>query len=83
MKIGKIVNLEKSLTFGQKISGHYTQGHVDTTAIIQNIKIVDKSWILKLKIKDRNFSKFLIEKASISINGVSLTISKVFNNFLL
>ena len=81
LKIGKIVNLEKSLTFGQKISGHYTQGHVDTTAIIQNIKIVDKSWILKLKIKDRNFSKFLIEKASISINGVSLTISKVFNNF--
>ncbi len=80
LKIGRVINLEKSLTFGQKISGHFTQGHVDTTATIKNIKIIDKSWILKLKIKDKYLSKFLVEKASISINGVSLTISKVFNN---
>ncbi len=80
LRVGKVVNLEKSLTFGQKISGHFTQGHVDTTAIIKNIKIIDKSWILNLKIKDQHLSKFLVEKASISINGVSLTISRVFNN---
>ena len=80
LKIGHLVNLEKSLTYGQKISGHFTQGHVDTTAKVQSIKFIDKSWALKLNFKNKKYLKFLEEKASISINGVSLTISKVFNN---
>ena len=71
------------MTYGQKISGHYIQGHVDTTAIIKKIDFIDKSWHLKLEIKNKNILKYLVEKASISINGVSLTISKVSkNNFL-
>ena len=77
IKIGDLVNLEKSLIYGQKISGHFTQGHVDTTAKVKNISFVDKSWILKLEIKNIKFLKYLEEKASISINGVSLTISKI------
>ncbi len=81
LKIGKIVNLEKSLIYGQKISGHFTQGHVDTTAIVQSIRFIDKTWSINLKIQNKNFSKYLVEKASISINGVSLTISKVFKNY--
>ena len=81
LKIGKIVNLEKSLIYGQKISGHFTQGHVDTTAIVQSISFIDKTWSINLKIQNKNFSKYLVEKASISINGVSLTISKVFKNY--
>ena len=72
---------EKSLEYGQKISGHFTQGHVDTTAIVKKIIFVDKSWSLSLKIVNRKYLKFLEEKASISINGVSLTISKVTRNF--
>ena len=80
IKKGQIINLEKSLVYGQKISGHFTQGHVDTTAKIQSIKIIDNSWLLKLKITDNKFNKYLEEKASISINGVSLTISKVLKN---
>ena len=82
LKIKNIVNLEKSILFGQKISGHFTQGHVDTVAKIKKISIVDKSWIFKLKISNKSFTRFLIEKASISINGVSLTISKVTKNYL-
>ena len=82
LKINNIVNLEKSIIFGQKISGHFTQGHVDTIAKIKKINIVDKSWIFKLQISNKSFSRFLIEKASISINGVSLTISKVIKNYL-
>ena len=77
IKIGKIVNIEKSLIFGQKISGHFIQGHVDTTANVKEISFIDKSWSLTLVIKEKNFIKYLVEKASISINGVSLTISKV------
>ena len=79
IKIGDEVNLEKSLVYGQKISGHFTQGHVDTTAKVKKILLVDNSWILKLEFKNKKLIKHLEEKASISINGVSLTISKISN----
>ena len=49
IKVGQKINLEKSLIYGQKISGHFTQGHVDTTAKIKKIKFIDKSWIIKTK----------------------------------
>ena len=77
--IGKSINIEKSLLNGQKISGHYIQGHVDTTAKIKNIKIIDKSWFVDLKLNDK-YKKFLIEKGSIAVNGVSLTISKLLKD---
>ena len=79
LRIGRKINLEKSLVFGQKISGHFIQGHVDTTGRIVKIEFIDKSWIVKLKIQDKKLLKFLEEKASISVNGVSLTISKILN----
>ena len=74
-KVGKVINLEKSLKFGDEISGHYTQGHVDTIGKILDIKVVDKTWIIKISIPPK-FNKFIVEKASIHINGVSLTVSK-------
>ena len=84
IKIGQLINLEKSLVYGQKISGHFTQGHVDTTAKIKKINLIENSWSIKLEIKNIKFMKFLEEKASISINGVSLTVSKVYKkDFLL
>ena len=79
LKIGKKINLEKSLFYGQTVSGNFTQGHVDTTAVVKKIRIIDKSWFLRLEIKNKKLSKFLVEKATITINGVSLTISKVSN----
>ena len=82
LKIGQIINLEKSLKHGDPVSGNYTQGHVDATAEVIFVHSIDKSWLVKLKIKDINLSKYLIEKASITINGVSLTISKVYKNYL-
>ena len=75
--LGDEVNLEKSLLYGQQISGHFTQGHVDTIAKVKKITVIDNSWILNLELKDNKLLKYLEEKASISINGVSLTISKV------
>ncbi len=82
-KVSKIINLEKSLLHGQKISGHYVQGHVDTTAKVKKIDIIEKSWVIKLSLSDKTLYKSLIEKASISINGVSLTISKVYNDYFI
>ena len=72
-KIGDHINLEKSLNYGCKISGHYVQGHVDTTGVVRDIIFLDKTWIVKFKIS-KIYKKFIIEKGSISINGVSLTV---------
>ena len=78
LKLNNLINLEKSLSFGKSISGHFIQGHVDTVAKIRKIKFIDKTWVMNFEIVDKKLNKFLIEKASISINGVSLTISKIF-----
>ena len=75
-KIGDKINLELPLKYGQKVSGHICQGHVDTVATINNIIKEDKSLIYDFKINN-NFKKYLVVKASILINGVSLTISKI------
>tara|TARA_B100001142_G_scaffold257067_1_gene258589 strand:- start:868 stop:1461 length:594 start_codon:yes stop_codon:yes gene_type:complete len=76
LKSNDQINLELPLKYGQKISGHICQGHVDTTGKILSIKKVDKSYIFDLEINPKE-RKNLIEKASICINGISLTISKV------
>ncbi len=81
IKKDQLVNLEKSLIYGQKLSGHFIQGHVDTTAKVKKISIIDNSWVLKLEFKNKKFMKYLEEKASISINGISLTISKVSDKY--
>ena len=79
IRIGDHVNLEKSIKYGQRISGHYVQGHVDTTGMIKKISIVDRTWILNISIP-KKFQKLLTIKGSISINGVSLTISNTNKN---
>ena len=81
VKINQIINLEKSLSFGKMISGHYSQGHVDTVAKVIKISLIDKAWLIKFKILDKKFNKYLIEKGSISINGVSLTISNTKKSY--
>ena len=78
-KIGNHINIEKSLHHGKKISGHYIQGHVDTTSVVKNITIIDRSWNVSFKL-EKKYKKFIVEKGSISINGVSLTISKIRAN---
>ena len=77
-KKGNRINLELPLKFGDKISGHICQGHVDTIAKVKNITKKDKSDIYDFLIPS-NYRKQLIEKASILINGVSLTLSKITN----
>ena len=79
VKIGKYINIEKSISHGKKISGHYIQGHVDTASTVKKIKIVDRSWVINFNLKKR-FKNFIVEKGSISVNGVSLTISKIKKN---
>ena len=75
LKTKDLINLELPLKYGQKISGHICQGHVDTTGKVLSVKKVDKSYVFDFKISPKE-KKNIIEKASICINGISLTISK-------
>ena len=79
VKIGDLINLELPLKYGQKISGHICQGHIDTTANILDIKKVDKSYLFNFKVGSKE-KKNILEKASICINGISLTVSKLTKN---
>ncbi len=76
LKVNDHINLELPLKYGQKISGHICQGHVDTVGKILYIKKIDKSYLFDFQISSKE-RKNLIEKASICVNGISLTISKV------
>ena len=78
VKLKDKINLELPLKYGQQISGHICQGHVDTIGKILSIKKIDKSYLFDFEI-DKRERKNIIEKASVSINGISLTISKVTN----
>jgi riboflavin synthase len=76
LKKNELINLELPLKYGQKISGHICQGHVDTIGKVLSVKKIDKSYLFDFSISLKE-KKNIIEKASISINGISLTISKV------
>ena len=76
IKIGDKINLELPLMYGKRISGHICQGHVDTVAVVKKIIKQGKSFLFDFKINS-NFKQFLVDKASILVNGVSLTISKI------
>ena len=76
LKTNDVLNLELPLKYGTKISGHICQGHVDTVGIVNFIKKIDKSYLFDFEIPKKE-RKHLIEKASICVNGISLTISKI------
>jgi len=76
---GDLINLEKSLKYGDRISGHFVQGHVDTTSTVKKIALVGKSWFINFRLL-KKYNKYLVQKGSITINGVSLTISKILKD---
>jgi riboflavin synthase len=76
LNIKDIINLELPLKYGTKISGHICQGHIDTVGKVLSLKKIDKSYLFEFEIPAKE-RIHLIEKASICVNGISLTISKV------
>jgi len=76
IKKNELINLELPLKYGQKISGHICQGHVDTVGKILSVKKIDKSYLFDFETNSKE-KKNIIKKASICINGISLTVSKV------
>ena len=74
------INIEKSLKIGDEISGHFVYGHVDQTLKINKIILLNNSWEFYFENFKNHNARFIVEKASIAINGISLTVARVENN---
>jgi|SRR5690554_120141 len=72
LKKGSLVNLERAMKLGDRLDGHIVQGHVDGVATCSNIQDANGSWIFTFKYNNSEFST--VEKGSITVNGVSLTV---------
>lgn len=73
------VNLERCLALNGRLDGHMVQGHVDTTGICINTEAQTGSWVYTFEISE-NFAELIVEKGSVSLNGISLTIFNVTIN---
>ena len=78
--LNSIVNLEPALRISDRLGGHIVSGHIDGLGEVVDIEQLSKSWLLSIKWKDKKFSKYIIEKGSICVNGISLTIAEQKNN---
>src|SRR3982751_5210583 len=76
---GKQINLERSLVPGNRLDGHFVQGHADTTAICKNIVNKEGSFEMVFRFQ-KKFAQLVIEKGSIAVNGISLTAFDVRKN---
>ena len=74
--VGALVNLEKSLTLADKLGGHLVTGHVDATGLVTQWKNLAESWLLEVEVPAQ-LGKFIAQKGSITVNGVSLTVNAV------
>ncbi|MDR1974220.1 MAG: riboflavin synthase [Bacteroidales bacterium] len=72
-KVGTEVNLERSMRMDGRFDGHIVQGHVDQTAVCEKVEVLDGSWKFYFKY-DTSQGNFTVEKGSVCINGVSLTV---------
>ena len=73
LKVGTKVNLERAMQLGARLDGHIVQGHVDQTAVCTEVKELEGSWLYTFSY-DNSYNNLTIEKGSITVNGVSLTV---------
>ena len=77
--VNDLINLERAMKLGERLDGHLVQGHVDGVAKCIDVSVNDGSWIYKFEFDIKN-EMLLIEKGSICINGVSLTVFDIAEN---
>ena len=79
LEIGDLINIERSLKYGEEIGGHHVSGHIDQIAEIININNPENNHIIRMKIPSK-YMPYIIEKGYIALDGCSLTIANVFND---
>lgn len=73
-QVGTEVNIERSMRMDGRFDGHIVQGHVDQTAVCEKVETLDGSWKFYFRFTPGNHEHFTVEKGSICVNGVSLTV---------
>ena len=76
LEVGALVNLEKSLTLADKLGGHLVTGHIDAAGLVTQWRNLAESWLLEVEVPS-HLGKFIAQKGSITVNGVSLTVNAV------
>lgn len=71
---GDLVNLERCLQFNGRVDGHIVQGHVDQTGVVKSIENQEGSYIITINYDEEKYNNVTVEKGSICLNGVSLTV---------
>jgi len=79
LKEGDEINLERSLKLGDRLDGHLVQGHVDETAVCQKIEERNGSWLMTFEYRSSS-PNILVEKGSVCVNGISLTVVETVKN---
>ncbi len=80
-KVGKKVNLERALRVGDRLGGHYVQGHVDCVGQVKKIQKEKTDWLVGIQFPVE-FKKYVVSVGSICLNGISLTVANVESNIL-
>ncbi|MBI5728808.1 MAG: riboflavin synthase [Candidatus Magasanikbacteria bacterium] len=77
LKVGEIVNLEQAMQLGDRLNGHMVQGHVDTVGTISALKKDGNSYALKITPREVGVLRWIVEKGSVAVDGISLTVVMV------
>jgi riboflavin synthase len=80
LREGDEVNLERALSFAGRLGGHMVSGHVDGVGRIIRKEQVQRSWLMRINI-DKDMSRYVIEKGSIAVDGISLTVNSCKDDF--
>jgi len=80
LKTGDRVNLERAMRLSDRLGGHMVSGHVDCVGKIEKMELRDKSWFVRISINEA-FSRYTVEKGSIALDGISLTINSCGRGF--
>ena len=72
---GGSVNLEPALRLSDRLGGHLVSGHVDSIGDVVGIEALSQSWNLELRWRDATYGRYICEKASVAVNGISLTVA--------
>ncbi len=77
------VNLEPALRLSDRLGGHLVSGHIDGLGRVHSIKELPNSWIVGISFEDKSFGKYICEKASVTVDGISLTVAQSSENGML
>ncbi|MDW8107796.1 MAG: riboflavin synthase [Armatimonadota bacterium] len=77
LRVGDLVNLERPLTPQSRLGGHFVQGHIDTTARLVEMREEGNAHVLKFQLEDPQYMRYIVPKGSIAVDGISLTVVDV------